>query len=168
MQSRLLLLLLLPLLVLTSSPVTAAPRPAPDWWIFLFGKNKYDKRGQYHGRWTVYHDDAHTQVMTKGRFRHGRQIKTWYYYTQDGTLYRKEVYQHKGEEIATTLYHPNGTIAVTGTAKRVEDPVKIHYFWQGYWHYFTEQGQPQKKSYYSNGVLVETIYPEKPEQDQAK
>lgn len=147
---------LLSLLFLISSPVSATHRPAPDWWVFLFGKNKYDKRGQYHGRWVTYHDDAKKVVMNKGKFRHGLQIKTWYYITDNGTLYRKEGYQRKGEEIATTLYHPNGTVSVTGTAKRVEDAVKIHYYWQGFWQYFTEEGQPHKKAYYSNGVLVET------------
>ncbi|CAN5916382.1 hypothetical protein BH24BAC1_BH24BAC1_39840 [soil metagenome] len=147
---------LLALLLLFSFPTQASNRPTPDWWVFLFGKNKYDGRGQYHGRWITYHDNTKTKVMNKGRFRHGLQIKTWYYYTDKGTLYRKEVYQRKGEEIATTLYHPNGTVSVTGVAKRVEDAVKIHYFWQGFWHYFTEEGQPHKKAYYSNGVLVET------------
>ncbi len=41
-----------------------------------------------------------------------------------------------------------------GTARRYEDAVKIHYFWQGYWHFYTEEGKPLKTVYYSKGTAI--------------
>lgn len=96
--------------------------------------------------------------MRKGRFKHGEQRRVWTYYLADGTLYRKEKY--KGDaatrKVKTKLYHPNGKVALKGTALQYEDHERIHYFWHGDWLYYAEDGKLEKKVRYNRGNPIQT------------
>ncbi|MDT8346250.1 MAG: hypothetical protein RQ756_00495, partial [Flavobacteriaceae bacterium] len=41
--------------------------------------NQYDASGKRHGDWLKYHDSTEN-VQYKGRFFHGKEIDTFYYY----------------------------------------------------------------------------------------
>lgn len=138
----------------------AAIRPEAGPFAFLFGKNKHDAGGNPHGRWVYFYDEDEKNVMRKGRFNHGEQRRVWKYYMEDGTLYRKEKYR-RGKplrKVKTTLYHPNGKAAVKGMALQYEDELKIHYYWDGDWRYYAEDGKLEKRVQYQKGNLVQTKY----------
>lgn len=148
------------LLLSGKNPATAAARPETGPFSFLFGKNKYDGGGNAHGRWVYFYDEEEKTVMRKGRFSHGDQRRVWKYYLPDGTIYRKEKYK-RGKplrKVKTTLYHPNGKTAVKGVAFQYEDEMKIHYYWDGDWRYYAENGKLEKKVQYQKGNLVQTKY----------
>jgi antitoxin component YwqK of YwqJK toxin-antitoxin module len=157
-----LLLLGLVGLLLFGGTEKAAAAVRPDWDLFTywFGKNKYDYGGNSHGLWVFYHDDEEAVLMRKGRFKHGEQRRVWTYYLPDGTLYRKEKYKRgkPTRKVKTTLYHPNGKVAVKGVALQYEDHLKIHYYWDGDWRYYAEDGKLEKKVQYNKGNPVQTKY----------
>lgn len=140
------------LLLFSGGYTTARSAGFPKWDLltYWFGKNKYDKEGLYHGKWTFFYDD-NTTVMRKGKFKHGQQVRKWMYYLADGTRYRREKYRRANDEVHTTLFHPNGKVAVKGVAQYYENATKIHYYWQGDWKYYTEDGKFLKTVFYSKG-----------------
>lgn len=131
-----------------------ADNPMTYW----FGKNRYDGGGNPHGKWVYFHDDDETILMRKGRFKHGEQRRVWTYYLADGTLYRKEKYKGGAatRKVKTKLYHPNGKVALKGTALQYEDHERIHYFWHGDWHYYAEDGKLEKKVRFNRGNPIQT------------
>ena len=140
--------------VSASAPTAPAGNPLAYW----FGKNKYDGGGNPHGKWVYYHDEEETIVMRKGRFKHGEQRGGWTYHLADGTLYRKEKFIGGAatRKVKTKLYHPNGQLAIKGTALQYEDHLRIHYYWHGDWHYYAEDGKLEKKVRYNRGNPIET------------
>jgi antitoxin component YwqK of YwqJK toxin-antitoxin module len=153
------LLLLTGLLLLISNPGAGASfQPDVKLFKYWFGNNKYDGGGNFHGKWVFYHDEEETVLMRKGRFKHGQQRGVWTYYLEDGTLYRKEKYKSGDplSRVLTKLYHPNGKVAVKGKALQYEDHLKIHYYWDGNWRYYAENGKLEKTVRYSKGNLVQT------------
>ena len=118
------------------------------------GKNKFDKQGQRHGRWITYHDSTKTTAVSKGRYRHGKECRTWKYYTHEGIVYKKEKYRRKNNTIVTTFYHPNGKIQSKGIAKMVEETDGTHYYWEGEWEYYSQEGKPIKTVLYKEGKQV--------------
>lgn len=57
---------------------------------------RFDRQGQRQGRHRAYYDDACTQLLTRGRYRHGRPVGCWRYYALAGELQRQERYRRRG------------------------------------------------------------------------
>lgn len=127
--------------------------------VFSQTFNRLNKKGERTGKWLVYLDSAKTKKSYEGRFRNGRSVGTFYYYTTDGILERKEINRFK--KLKTTFYYPDGTRRQTGKARIKNEPDKIHYFFYGRWKYYDEKGKLLKYRYYSKGNLVKTVYLDK-------
>ncbi|WP_157578714.1 toxin-antitoxin system YwqK family antitoxin [Pontibacter roseus] len=134
-------LLLLPLLTL------AEPRPKKLW---PFGRNRFDKEGQYHGRWKIYTADNAT-LLRNGRYRHGRETGVWRYYHPNGQLRKIEYHKRKSPFFLTKVYHDNRQVERQGMARVVETERDIHYFWTGTWQVYDRQGQFSHAEYYEKG-----------------
>ncbi len=120
-------------------------------FLGLFGSNKFDKQGCYHGRWKVYVNDV---LVRNGRFKHGKEVGKWRYYHMNGNLMMEERYKRKLNHIPVKRYHENGNLARIGQARKIESGNIIKYFWFGEWQVYNSTGQFSHTEYYENGNLV--------------
>jgi hypothetical protein len=126
----------------------ATPRPA----------GRFDRLGQRQGRHRAYYDDARTQLLTQGRYRHGRPVGRWCYYSLAGELQRRERYHRHGfSDVA--YYYPSGRVARRGRARVVEEPSGPHFFWLGEWQHLSPAGTLDSVQLYEVGKCVSTRYP---------
>jgi hypothetical protein len=94
---RLLFLASLGLLATASACTTAVPgRQHAAFWR----TNGYDRQGEQQGRWRTYFDAQKQTRFTTGRYRHGRPVGHWRYYTQLGGLDHEERYRRDYSDIA--------------------------------------------------------------------
>ncbi|MDJ0366432.1 hypothetical protein QMK33_14835 [Hymenobacter sp. H14-R3] len=119
---------------------------------------RLDRQGQRQGRHLAYYDDARTQLLTRGRYRHGRPVGRWRYYALAGELQRQERYRRHGfSDIA--YYYPGGQVARQGRARVVDEPSGAHFFWLGEWQHYSPAGTLDSVQLYELGKHVSTRYP---------
>ncbi|RNI30562.1 hypothetical protein EFB08_04730 [Rufibacter latericius] len=114
-------------------------QPSMAWpWSW----NRYDGKQLKNGKWRVFHDYEEKVVHYKGRYRHGKEVGTWKTFTPDGKLYFTEKIKRRQRSYKTVYYHPNGEVSHRGMAY-MQDAEKggVHFFWEGDWEYFDENGQ---------------------------
>lgn len=114
------------------------------------------KNGQQHGMWIVYKDSTHTTYLTKGKFKNGIQVGKWIYNSPDGIKERTEIYH--GKRIKIKHFHPNGKTQVKGKARIVVEQKKLHFYYQGPWYYYLENGDLEKTVWFENGQKVKEVY----------
>ena len=145
------------LLMVAALPFAAFAQPAKPFkikrWYLPFQVNAFDKNQEYHGRWKVYINDD-KDLIRNGRFRHGREVGTWYYYNPGGKLFMKEKYTRNSPVIQVWRYHENGNVAKAGTAKLYRDATMAHYYWEGDWQVFDKQGNFTHTETYLKGNLL--------------
>ncbi|TGE09283.1 hypothetical protein EU556_00150 [Hymenobacter fodinae] len=118
-------------------------------------RNRYDAKGQRHGYWQEYFDAAEMHVANRGRYRHGRPVGLWRYYTPAQQLERKERYLRiPAGQLSITYYHPNGQIARQGRAQYVLRPDGAQFYWFGEWKRYSAIGRAEASEYYVNGQLL--------------
>ena len=116
-----------------------------------------DHQGQRHGRNRTYYDEARTQLLTQGRYRHGRAVGRWRYYAQAGELQRQERYRRHGlSDIA--YYYPTGRVARRGRARTVDEPRGPHFYWFGDWQFYSPTGALDSVQVYEVGKRISTKY----------
>lgn len=123
-------------------------------WYNPFQVNAFDKDKEYHGLWKVYLDDDKQKLIRKGRFKHGKEVGTWRYYYPSGGLYMKEKYKPNSPVIQVWRYHENGKLAKSGMAKLYRTDTMAHYYWEGDWQVFDEQGNLSHTETYLKGNLI--------------
>jgi len=121
--------------------------------------NRVNKHGERTGKWITYNDSAKTKKSIEGKYRKGNPKGTFYFYTMDGVLERKEKTRFK--VLKTTLYYPNQIIRFKGQARIDNEVDRIHYYFFGKWKYFDENGNFLKYCYYEKGKLIRTVYADK-------
>jgi antitoxin component YwqK of YwqJK toxin-antitoxin module len=105
------------------------------------------------GYWIEYSDTTNKIPMNSGKYHLGIQTGRWKYYFDDGTVRKKERIGNK--YIVTKYYHPNGKIKSKGKAiVDRTDPVYLHYYYEGAWMYYDENGKPEYRIVYSRGEQV--------------
>lgn len=121
------------------------------------------KNQQQHGLWIIYTDSSKTKILTKGKFRNGIQVGKWIYNSPDGAKERTEIY--RGKKIRIKHFHPNGKIAVKGKARIIVEqnlPAgqagKLHFYYQGPWYYYLENGDLEKTVWFENGQKTKEVY----------
>lgn len=121
--------------------------------IPLFGQTKNRlKHGLRSGRWIVYHDSSSTQIDNTGRYRKGIPKGRWYYYDASGHLSKTEKYRFN--TIYTSSYFPNGNKNRVGRAKIKFSDTLMHFYYQGKWKQYNEQGELIAIQYYQNGERI--------------
>ena len=133
----------------------------PSFFSALSFKNRFDKNGLHHGKWSFKTDvpETNEQLKTKGRYAHGYMVGNWRTYYPNKKLKQLEKCSFKeGKNILeTTQYYSNGQIARKGLAVLEILPEKRFYRY-GDWHYFTEAGRPDKTIFYDNGWPAKITY----------
>jgi hypothetical protein len=118
---------------------------------------RQDRLGRRQGASRTYYDDAHTQLLTRGRYRHGQPVGRWRYYALAGELQRQERYRRHGfSNIA--YYYPSGQVARRGRARVVDEPKGPHFFWFGEWQCFSPAGTLDSVQLYHLGKHVSSNY----------
>jgi antitoxin component YwqK of YwqJK toxin-antitoxin module len=147
------LLLLLVLSTLLGSCAGSRFATAPPAWAF-WKNNRFDRHGLETGRWRTYYDDGHHRPYTAGRYRHGRPVKTFQYYTPEGKLDRTETYSKDGY-CEVSYWHPGGQLARRGPAQWVTGPGKApRFYWYGTWTSYEPDGQISAVQTYVDGNIT--------------
>ncbi|WP_430614249.1 hypothetical protein [Flavobacterium sp. JP2137] len=112
------------------------------------------------GKWvtTMSQDDQLMTIRAKYN-RKGLGKGSWRYHL-DGKLYKREVYDRRGN-CFVTAFHANGNTAVTGQTRLETNPSGIHWFYTGDWLYFDEAGTLTRVSHYKHGALIRETQIEK-------
>lgn len=141
-------LILMPFL---STAQVAVPFKIKTWYK-PFMVNGFDKNKEYHGRWKIYINND-KDLIRNGRFKHGKEAGTWRYYYPEGGLYIKEKYKRNSPVVLVWRYHKNGKLAKSGTARIYRDETMAHYYWEGVWQVYDEQGNFTHTVTYVKGNL---------------
>lgn len=114
------------------------------------GINKF-KNNLRHGRW-VYKDSTSNDVLTsKGKYRKGNEIGKWKHYN-NGVLFRQEVF--KGDKAQVVNYYPNRNVESAGNTGLDRSAEMIHWYYDGKWEFYTEDGKLDSVKIYNKGRLV--------------
>lgn len=125
----------------------------------LQAQHRKKKTNQYvngipHGLWMMYIDSNQTRLECKGHYTLGRETGTWKYFHENGKMRKKEVFRKSG--IRSEFYYENGKRKSKGIAILEPDQNNLHYYFQGKWKYYNEQGKLSSIVYYEHGEEVRT------------
>ncbi|OWP63480.1 hypothetical protein CDA63_08875 [Hymenobacter amundsenii] len=127
--------------------------------VGFWSRNRFDRSGDHrHGPWRGYLDARQKQqLLSKGRFRHGRAVGRWQYFSPTGERERTEQFhRHPAGLITLTIYHSNGRVARRGQARYESDAATDRFFWFGEWRCYNAAGRPLPPEHYVNGVRTDT------------
>lgn len=110
------------------------------------------KNNRYDGLWITWSDTLKKKVESKGRYREGREYGVWRHYYEDGILRKKERYNRRG--ISTKYFYPDGKLKSKGKARVEYEGMYLHYYYQGKWTYFSEDGKVDEVITYEKGKEV--------------
>ncbi|WP_238395821.1 toxin-antitoxin system YwqK family antitoxin [Pontibacter pudoricolor] len=156
MNKNLLLILLLfvaPVIVHAQAEINKTTPVKVKKWYHFFRTNAFDKEGAYHGRWKIYINNDQ-DLVRNGRFRHGKEVGIWRYYYPGGGIYMVEKHKWRSGDIQVRKYHENGNLARTGQAKMISNEEEAHYYWEGVWQVYDEQGNFTHTETYVKGHLL--------------
>ena len=133
------------LIILFAVSQSASPQ------LFRRNINQF-KNSLRNGLWITYNDTTRKQVEQKGRFKAGREIGTWKYFSDNGTIRKKEKFRKN--KILTTTYYPEGMKESSGTALITEEGDELHYYYTGTWKFFRKSGEIDKIVVYDKGKEI--------------
>ena len=94
--------------------------------------------------------DGHV-YESRGKYKKGNEQKTWKY-LKNGKLYKKEIYRDSTSKI--TFFHDNGHKMLEGNAKLTKDNQYLHWFYQGQWIEYNNDGKFVQIRQYEKGELI--------------
>ena len=109
------------------------------------------KNNERHGKWIDYNKVQDVNYKSIGRYKNGIERGTHKQFANK-KLYRKEKYK-KGI-CQTTYYHPNGKIISQGKTQLEITEKEMHWYYQGDWKFFDEQGNLLGIKTYEKGELI--------------
>lgn len=106
------------------------------------------------GRWVEFDTIEGKIYKSVGRYRNGIGKGTHRQFS-DKKLVREEKY--KNDICHTIYYHENGKIMTEGYTKMVVTEKEIHWFYNGDWKFYDENGQLLGIRTYENGNAINEI-----------
>lgn len=101
--------------------------------------------GEKTGRW-IYKDLVLDDlIISKGRYKHDFEIRTWREYSNEKLISKKK---YKNGICHTTDYHPNGKKSAIGISKVELDDAKLHWYLLGEWKFYDESGKYKDSKFY--------------------
>ncbi|MBK6447111.1 MAG: hypothetical protein IPF81_17960 [Bacteroidetes bacterium] len=125
-----------------------------DAW-FLQPKRNQLKNGVRHGYWVIYADSAKTILESRGHYRNGHETGTWKYYHENGKL--RKIERFSKQRIRTKYFYENGKRKSAGNAMLRIEGESLHYFYQGPWKYYNEDGVLKSIVIYERGEEIKTL-----------
>jgi antitoxin component YwqK of YwqJK toxin-antitoxin module len=130
--------------------------------LFSARINKYDEKGERHGKWVEYWDNEEKFVSAKGNYSHGKPIGKWKYYHLTGKRRMKNKYLKKG--IKTKYYYENGKLDHKGWARLNITEKEIRYYWEGVWKYYTPQRKLRRIAIFEKGEEIKILLSDDPDE----
>ncbi|TPD68344.1 toxin-antitoxin system YwqK family antitoxin [Flavobacterium microcysteis] len=106
------------------------------------------------GRWVEFDTIEGKIYKSVGRYRNGIGKGTHRQFS-DKKLVREEKY--KNDICHTIYYHENGKVMTEGYTKMVVTEKEIHWFYNGDWKFYNENGQLLGIRTYENGNAINEI-----------
>lgn len=123
--------------------------------VQIFKSNRTDKDGERHGKWKTYWNEERDNIYRKGKFKHGLETGKWKYYDELGNLVKTEKYVFNRKIIITKNYFASGKLESEGEAHLLnETDGTLHYFWQGTWKFYSQEGELLRAEEYVKGKKV--------------
>ncbi|MFC6097116.1 hypothetical protein ACFPVY_10720 [Flavobacterium qiangtangense] len=121
--------------------------------VFNFSSCKINqvKNNERHGKWIDYNSVENVNYKSVGRFNKGIEKGTHRQFANK-KLHRKEKY--KNGICKTTYYYPNGKIMSQGNTQLDLTEKEMHWYYQGDWKFYDEQGNLFGISTYDQGNLI--------------
>ena len=109
------------------------------------------KNNERHGKWIDYNSIEGINYKSIGRYKQGFEKGTHRQFA-NRKLHRKEKY--KNGICQTTYYYPNGKIMSEGKTQLDLTEKEIHWYYQGDWKFYDEQGNLLGINTYEKGNLI--------------
>ena len=110
---------------------------------------KVDKKKE--GLWIENYTNGSDEYKSIGKYHLDDPIKKWRYFLK-GKIIKKEKYNHN--ICKTTNYFENGKIQSKGQTRTTTDSIETHWFYDGDWKYYDENGKLTTIRKYENGNLI--------------
>ncbi|RSK46699.1 toxin-antitoxin system YwqK family antitoxin [Hymenobacter perfusus] len=147
-------LLLFSLVISAPGCATVAKHKPIGFW----SRNRFDGQDQRHGPWREYFDGAEQHLANRGRYRHGRSMGIWHYYTLTGAQERTErFYRRPYGLVRLSYFHPGGQLAKQGQARYRAEASVARFYWFGEWKCYSPTGQALPSEFYRNGHRTATL-----------
>lgn len=104
-----------------------------------------------HGLWVEKIVLDSVTYKSKGKFNNNNEIGKWQHF-ENGKRVKKEIYRNN--YTIKTLYHSNGKIASKGKTKTNVTDKMLHWFYDGIWKFYNENGQLIRIKIYKNSDLI--------------
>ncbi|PRY53067.1 hypothetical protein B0I27_10474 [Arcticibacter pallidicorallinus] len=104
-----------------------------------------------HGRWVYKDSTSNDLLISKGRYRGGNEIGKWKHYN-NGVLFRLEKF--KGDRAKVVNYYPDQTVESLGTTGLDRSAEMIHWYYDGKWKFYSEDGKLDSIKIFNKGELV--------------
>ena len=108
------------------------------------------KNNLQHGRWITI-DTFETPYTIHAKYRKGKEVGTWKY-LEAGKLVKKE--KHKRAKCYTEYYYSSGKLMKKGYTKYDNNEKDIHWYYQGDWFFYDENGKLQYIKTFEKGELI--------------
>ena len=109
------------------------------------------KNNERHGKWIDYNSIEGINYKSIGRYKQGFEKGTHRQFANE-QLHRKEKYRNG--ICQTTYYHANGKILSEGKTQLDLTEKEIHWYYQGDWKFYDEQGNLLGINTYEKGNLI--------------
>lgn len=110
---------------------------------------KIDKKKE--GVWIDNYTQDSINYKSFEYYKHDQPVKKWKSYI-NGKIYKTEKY--KGEFCIVKFYYENGKLQSKGKTKTEGDSKEMHWFYLGYWKFYSDKGKLVEIKNYGDGKLL--------------
>jgi antitoxin component YwqK of YwqJK toxin-antitoxin module len=100
------------------------------------------------GLWIEQEEIDSISYKSIGKYKNGDPVKKWRYYTNN-KINKKEIYRKN--KCIVIYYYPNKKIQSKGQTRTTTDSIETHWFYDGVWKYYDENGKLITIRKYENG-----------------
>ena len=119
--------------------------------------NQYTKEGKIQkrdGKWIETNSTEQGNYVSKGKYRTGTKVGIWKT-NINGIQFQKDAYRK--DLIKTKIFHSNGKVKIKGQSTTETTDNYIHWFYNGDWKHYNENGKLIYIKEYHRGKPLDSI-----------
>lgn len=120
--------------------------------------NQYskDEKGtrQRSGVWEEEYTSDIGKLIGRGKYKNGQKVGLWVTKYQD-KIYQKERFKKNISKVK--IYHSNGVLREKGQTKTNDNGKQVHWFYDGPWKIYNENGKLIYTKIYKQGTPLDSI-----------
>ena len=109
---------------------------------------------QRNGNWEEKYASDIGELIGKGKYKNGQKVGLWVTKYQD-KVYQKERFKKNISKVK--IYHKNGVLREKGQTKTNENDTQMHWFYDGAWKIYDENGKHIYTKIYKQGTPLDSI-----------